>query len=337
MKTMARRICQALACCAALLPAAASAAATDDAFKAAASLHRGVNVLGYDPLWRDPAHARFQPRHFTIIRKGGFDFIRLVLQAFDHMDAQNRLDPKWLATLDRVVRQASDAGLSVIIDEHDFNKCSDDPDACAPKLKAFWQQIGDRYRGAPRSVLFELLNEPHGKLDADRWNALLAQIIPVVRASNPKRTLVIGPTNWNSLGKLDVLKLPTDDRNIVVTFHYYEPFRFTHQGAPWTDNRNLHGIPLTQDDEARIRADFATVAAWSKAQNRPVLLGEFGAYDKSGTPIADRVRYTETVRRAAESHGFAWAYWQFDGDFVLYDIGHDQWVEPIRAALVGKP
>lgn len=337
MKTMARRICQALACCAALLPVAASAAATDDAFKAAASLHRGVNVLGYDPLWRDPARARFQPRHFTIIRKGGFDFIRLVLQAFDHMDARNRLDPKWLATLDRVVRQASDAGLSVIIDEHDFNKCSDDPDACAPKLKAFWQQIGDRYRGAPRSVLFELLNEPHGKLDADRWNALLAQIIPVVRASNPKRTLVIGPTNWNSLGKLDVLKLPTGDRNILVTFHYYEPFRFTHQGAPWTDNRDLHGIPLTQADEARIRTDFATVAAWSKAQNRPVLLGEFGAYDKSGTPIADRVRYTETVRRVAESHGFPWAYWQFDGDFVLYDIDHDQWVEPIRAALVGKP
>jgi endoglucanase len=67
-----------------------------------------------------------------------------------------------------------------------------------------------------------------------------------------------------------------------------------------------------------------------------VLLGEFGAYDKSGTPIADRVRYTETVRRAAESHGFPWAYWQFEGDFVLYDIDHDQWVEPIRAALVGK-
>ena len=177
----------ALAACCALFPAAAGAAPAHDAFGAAAHLHRGVNVLGYDPVWKDPSHARFQPRHFAIIRKGGFDFIRLVLQAFSHMDAENRLDPQWLATLDRVVRQAHAAGLSVIIDEHDFNACSDDPAACLPKLTAFWQQIGTRFKDAPDSVLFELLNEPHGKLDAAQWNLLLTQIIPVVRATNPRR------------------------------------------------------------------------------------------------------------------------------------------------------
>lgn len=126
-------------------------APTRDAFATAAKLHRGVNVLGYDPVWKDPSRARFQPRHFAIIRKGGFDFIRLVLQAFAHMDAANRLNPRWLATLDRVLKQATDAGLSVIIDEHDFNLCSDAPDACAAKLTAFWQQIGERYRSAPRT------------------------------------------------------------------------------------------------------------------------------------------------------------------------------------------
>ncbi|MBP2278718.1 glycoside hydrolase family 5 protein [Sphingomonas sp. PL20] len=325
----------ALAACCALFPAAAGAAPAHDAFGAAAHLHRGVNVLGYDPVWKDPSHARFQPRHFAIIRKGGFDFIRLVLQAFSHMDAENRLDPQWLATLDRVVRQAHAAGLSVIIDEHDFNACSDDPAACLPKLTAFWQQIGTRFKDAPDSVLFELLNEPHGKLDAAQWNLLLTQIIPVVRATNPRRTLVVGPTNWNSLAKLGELRLPADDRNILVTFHYYEPFRFTHQGASWTDNRTLHDIPLTAADETRIGTDLDSVAAWSKANARPVLLGEFGAFDKSGTPIADRSRYTATVRRDAEAHGFPWAYWQFDSDFIVYDIDHDRWVEPIRQALTG--
>lgn len=125
-----------------------------------------------------------------------------VHQAFDHMNTANRLDPKWLATLDRVVTHASDAGLSVIIDEHDANACSDDPNACDLKLTAFWQQIGARYRAAPTSVLFELLNEPHGNLDADRENALLLQIPPVVRATTPHRTLVIRPANWNSLSKI---------------------------------------------------------------------------------------------------------------------------------------
>uniref|UniRef100_UPI0035CBE302 hypothetical protein n=1 Tax=uncultured Sphingomonas sp. TaxID=158754 RepID=UPI0035CBE302 len=64
---------------------------------------------------------------------------------------------------------------------------------------------------------------------------------------------------------------------------------------------------------------------------------QIGAFDKSGTPIADRVRYTATVRLDAEMHGIPWAYWQFDGDFIVYDIDHDRWVEPIRQALVGAP
>ncbi|HEX8484352.1 glycoside hydrolase family 5 protein, partial [Sphingomonas sp.] len=322
---------------AAVTASAQPASPAGDAWTTAKRLHRGVNIIGYDPLWRDPAKARFQPRHFGVIRKGGFDFVRVVLQAFDHMDAQNRLDPKWLATLDRVVAQATAAGLSVILDEHDFNACSANPDACEPKLVAFWQQIGERYRGAPDTVVFELLNEPHAPLDAARWNTMLKRLIPVVRATNPGRTLIVGPSRWNNLEELPTLELPADDRNILVTFHSYEPFRFTHQGAPWADSaKDLRDIPFTPADEARIARDFDAVADWSKANGRPVLLGEFGAYDKSGTPMAARVRYTSTVRREAEKRGFPWAYWQFDGDFILYDLDHDRWVTPIRDALVGR-
>src|SRR5436305_1415320 len=85
---------------------------------AAPALHRGVNILGYDPIWKDPAQARFQARHFAEIRRGGFDFVRVNLQAFRRMDARNRLDPAWLNRLDWVVKNAAAAGLSVILDEH---------------------------------------------------------------------------------------------------------------------------------------------------------------------------------------------------------------------------
>jgi endoglucanase len=314
--------------------AAVPAAGAGPAWRTA-RLHRGINVLGYDPPWSDPAKARFKARHFRIIRQGGFDFVRVVLQSFKHMDARDRLDPQWLATLDGVVSQATAAGLSVIIDEHDFDLCSEAPDACEPRLIAFWTQIGERYRNAPDTVLFELLNEPHAPLDNARWNAMLSRIIPVVRATNPRRTLVIGPSRWNNLEELPNLDLPREDRNILVTFHSYEPFRFTHQGAPWAkDMVGVKDVPFTPADEARIKADYDKVGAWSKANDRPVLMGEFGAYEKSGTPMAARARYTATVRREAEAHGFPWAYWQFDSDFILYDIDRDRWVEPIRQALV---
>lgn len=305
------------------------------AWRTAATLKRGVNIIGYDPIWTDPAKARFKAKHFATIKQGGFDFVRVVLQSFKHMDAQNRLDPRWLTTLDWVVKEATAAGLGVILDEHDFDVCSKDPAACEPKLTAFWSQVATRYRDAPDTVLFELLNEPHAPLDATAWNAMVAKLIPLVRATNPGRTLVIGPTRWNNLEELPNLVLPKDDRNILVTFHSYEPFRFTHQGARWAEGvATLKDIPFTAADEARIAADYDKVGAWSAANDRPVLMGEFGAYDKSGTPIADRARYTATVRREAEAHGFPWAYWQFDSDFIVYDIDRDRWVEPIRKALI---
>jgi len=297
---------------------------------------RGVNVLGYDPYWTAGGARRFEWRHFAEIHKGGFDFVRVNLQAFKHMDAQNRLEPQWLGKLDDVVRQAQKAGLGVILDEHDFDVCSEHIESCRTKLTAFWQQIAPRYANAPRSVAFELLNEPHDKLNGEVWNTLLAQLLATVRQSNPTRIVVVGPTHWNSLNDLPALKLP-DDQNLLVTFHYYEPFHFTHQGATWAGEevKKLHGITWgSEADRAALRADFDKVSAWAAANKRPILLGEFGAYDKSGTPLDLRVAYIETARKEAEQRGFGWAYWQFEGDFIIWDMPNQRWIEPIRNALI---
>jgi len=297
--------------------------------------HRGVNVLGYDPYWTDPAKRRFQWSHFTQIQHAGFDFVRVNLQAFKFMGADKRLDPAWLAKLDDVVREAQKAGLGVILDEHDFDKCSTDIAACSQQLTAFWSQVAPRYANAPRNVAFELLNEPHDKLNGEPWNGLLAALLPIVRQTNPTRIVVVGPTHWNSLKDLPDLKVPADP-NLLITFHYYEPFHFTHQGASWAgDVKNLHGITWGSDaDRAALRADFDQVSAWSAAQRRPVLLGEFGVYDGSGTPLPMRVAYTEAARCEAARRGFSWAYWQFEGDFIVWDIKRNDWVQPIKDALI---
>jgi endoglucanase len=300
---------------------------------------RGVNALGYDPYWTDASKRRFEWRHFGEIRKAGFDFVRLNLQAFRHMDAENRLESPWLAKLDDAVREAQKAGLGVILDEHDFDACSQDVETCRARLSAFWRQVAPRYANSPRTVAFELLNEPHDKLNGEPWNALLAELLGIVRQSNPTRIVVVGPTHWNSLADLPLLKLP-QDRNLLVTFHYYDPFHFTHQGATWAGEevKGLHGITWGSDaDKQALRSDFAKVAAWSAVNGKPILLGEFGAYDKSGTPLELRAAYIDAARDEAERRGFGWAYWQFEGDFVAWDMANQRWVEPIRKALIPEP
>src|SRR3954469_2348651 len=211
------------------------AQAADQALSAADQVHqmtRGVNIVGYDPMWTDPAKARFQLRHFKTIRDGGFDSVRIVLQSFSHMDEDNRLSQQWFETLDGLVNAALAQKLTVILDEHDYNFCGKDAEACRLKLLAFWTQVGRKYAKASSKVVFEILNEPNREMN-ERWNAIASEALAVIRKTNPKRNVIIGPAYWNNVHWLDKLKLPENDRHIIVTVHYYLPMRFTHQGAPW--------------------------------------------------------------------------------------------------------
>jgi len=301
------------------------------------AMGRGVNVLGYDPVWQDPANARFQPSDFKLIHDAGFQNVRIVLQSFAFIDDQGRLDPAWLATLDKMVKAALDQGLTVILDEHDFLICAKDIETCKTKLHAFWSQIAPHYKNASNRLVFELLNEPNGALTDEIWNGLMHETLALVRATNPERNVIIGAGHWNGIESLPALTLPENDRHIIVTFHYYRPMTFTHQGAPWADKdiQALSNVTWgTEADYAELNKDFDTVKAWSVSADRPVFLGEFGAYEHA--PTADRLKWDAAVARAAEARGFSWCYWQFDGNFIVYDIDKKAWVEPVLHALIPK-
>jgi len=315
------------------LAAAGPAAAEMTPHAQVKAMARGVNILGYDPIWRDPARARFRLDHLARIKQGGFDTVRINLHAFEHMDAEHRLDPAWLATLDKVVAAALAQKLTVILDEHDFSACGEKADACKPRLMAFWRQIGLRYKDAGDAVVFEILNEPNGQLTDAVWNAWLVEALAVIRQTNPTRNVIIGPAAWNNIGRLDALALPAADRHIIATVHYYLPMEFTHQGASWVSSASKIGVTWgTRVERRRLKHDFALVQRWAKAQDRPILLGEFGTYDKGD--MASRAVYTAAVAREAEALGWAWTYWQFDPDFLVFDMKSDNWVKPIHDALI---
>jgi endoglucanase len=299
---------------------------------------RSVNILGYDPIWQDRAQARMQDKHFRLIKQAGFDSVRVNLHPFKHMAGapDYLLHKTWLDTLEWAVTQALDSELSVILDLHEFHAMAKTPEANLPKMLAFWQQICHIYCSAPRTVFFEILNEPFGKLTTDLWNQFLLKTHSVIREIDAEHTVIIGPGHWNGIKYLEKLYLPEDDERIIATVHYYHPMPFTHQGASWSDYMDAVGAVWngTAQQKMVISQDFKIAQEWSQAHSIPVLLGEFGAYDKADMP--SRVRYTDYIARLAEEFGWSWAYWQFDSDFIVYDIPNDRWVEPIRDALIPK-
>ena len=313
-----------------------ASASSPDAFAQNQRLGRGVNVIGYDPLWKDRQRARFQEKYFRLIKEAGFSHVRINLHPFRDakLGADQKLSAAWLATLDWAVKQALANRLLVILDFHEFQAMGGDPAAHKEAFLAVWRQIAEHCQDASDDVLFEILNEPNKKLTPAIWNPLLREALGVIRQSNPHRTVIVGPTTWNSIKDLDKLELPEEDRNLIVTIHYYNPFAFTHQGAAFAGLKDKTGVAWngTEKEQQAILKDFDRAQAWAQQHRRPLYLGEFGVYDKAQT--ASRVRWTSFMARQAEKRGWSWAWWQFDGDFVLYDVRGDHWVEPIRDALV---
>ena len=298
-------------------------------------LGRGVNILGYDPIWSS-GRPRFDDRHFRLIKDAGFDHVRINLRPFRDADPDlsGRLPETWLQTVDWAVEQALANRLLVVLDLHEFEVMGADPAGNRERFLSVWEQMAARYRSAPAEVLFEILNEPNQKLTPVLWNDYLRDALAAIRTTNPTRTVIIGPARSNSIKGLDELELPVGDRRIIVTIHYYQPFRFTHQGARWVGLQDEVGVRWAGTEQQRqaVRRDFDLAERWAREHDRRLYLGEFGAYEAAD--MDSRALWTGFVAREAERRGWSWSYWQFDSDFIVYDIPAEKWVEPIRMALL---
>lgn len=276
------------------------------------------------------------PEHFSLIAKAGFQAVRIPIRWSAHAACSEpfAIEPEFFTRIDTVVGWALACGLAVVLNLHHYKEMAADPHGQEPRLLALWQQIASHFAAAPAGVFFELLNEPNGACDTGLWGEIAARLIPIIRQSHPDCPLILGGGNWNSGDQLPRLSLP-EDRGLIATFHYYQPFPFTHQGAEWVVGSEAWlgtTWTATEAECAQVVADFAAVAAWSRQVNVPILLGEFGAYSRAPQP--SRLAWTRFVRQQAEARGFGWAYWEFAAGFGLFDRGIGRWRKDLLGALL---
>lgn len=284
---------------------------------------------------------RLEEEYFKLIADAGFAAVRIPVRWSAHAakEAPFTIDKTFFDRVDWAVKQALSRKLTAIVNVHHYEEMGDAPDAHRERFLALWQQIAEHYRGFDDALFFELMNEPCKKITSDWWNALVAETIRVIRKDHPARAIVVGPVDWNSIGQLKNLKLPPDDKNLIVTFHYYQPFHFTHQGAEWVGKESVKwlGTPWSGSDaeKAAVRKDLDEAAQWAKGNGRPLFMGEFGAYNKA--EMSSRERWTAFVRSEAEKRNFSWAYWEFCAGFGIYDPKSKEWRKGLRVALIPTP
>jgi aryl-phospho-beta-D-glucosidase BglC (GH1 family) len=281
---------------------------------------------------------RLKDEYFDEIAGAGFDSVRIPVRWSAHAQESPpyRIDAKFFDRVDWAINQALKRHLSVVVNMHHYDEIFDDPDKHRERFVAMWRQIARHYKGMPADVAFELLNEPHAKLTPEKWNGILKEAIAVIRPTNTTRQIVVGPGEWNAIGALAGLELPEDDRRLIVTVHYYSPFQFTHQGASWAgpDAQGWLGTKWTGSKAERqaVVRDLDKAITWAVEHRRPLYLGEFGAYSKAD--MESRARWTAFVAEEAVRRKMGFAYWEFCSGFGVFDAEKNQWIEPLKRALL---
>jgi endoglucanase len=229
---------------------------------------------------------------------------------------------------------------------------SADPAAALSALTDGWRQLARSIAPLPADRIFaELLNEPH--TDDGTWRAQVERLVADLRGALPVTTFIVGPAPYQRVEALAAWR-PLSDRNVVYAFHYYDPTPFTHQGLNWDAAdplSRLEGVPFPakRNDPAMARlleglrgrgdaelassidraleqpwsrqtidAQFTALADWSRRNDAPVILNEFGVL-RFKAPRAARLDWLKAVRESAQANGFGWAHWEYNQGFGLLD------------------
>jgi hypothetical protein len=323
-------------------------------------------------------------RDLRALKRAGFTTVRLPVDPAPFFVLERGRRQAVYQTLFDAIGRINDAGLKVVIDLHPNSRHPvwgqramvagvDSPAFVG--LTNVVREMARRLSALDQDrVALELMNEPRLKCAGEQqqlWEDMLRRLIAGARSAAPELTLVATGACVSSLDGLLALVPPAlGDDNLIYTFHFYEPFAFTHQGAqfipwpekyldevPWPASRRSIEQPLALID-AHVRAADLDPAARRKARSgaranlakyyasKPgrgmidkrfdlviawvqkyridpsrILIGEFGALrkdgDAAGALCIDRVAWLKDVRASAESHGFTWSYFSYDGPFAL--------------------
>jgi endoglucanase len=308
------------------------------------SLKRGINFGNMlDAPQEGDWGIRLDPTYIDIAAEK-FQTVRLPVRWSNHAtpDASATIDPVFLARVTQAVDALLARNLFVILDAHHYSQIFGDSvqaketavsaDVLDIRLVNIWKQLGAHFKIKSPKLIFELLNEPHGRLDATAWTARAPKLVAAVRETNPERVLILGPTSYNSARGLASFVVPKDKR-LIIALHDYDPFNFTHQGIKYLPMSLPAGVSCCSDaQKAELTKSLEVAHQWSLQNGYPIHLGEFGSYQVGD--MDSRAAYTRFARSEAERLGMTWAYWEFGSSFGVYSPSTKSWISPLIDALL---
>ena len=310
---------------------------------------KGVNLTLWFEAWQPsiPNLKLYDKTDFERLKAMGVDVIRIPIH-FDLFIGDSKtgqIKPIIFDYLDKACDWAEELGIYLIIDDHSFNSGAYPLSKYVEQhLQKTWPQIAKRYKKRSNFIMYEILNEP--QIPQEDWYGIQQRTIDLIRSIDKKHTIVATAADWGSLAALTQME-PYADKNIIYTYHFYEPFLFTHQGASWTDKitASLKDIPFPYNKDRMpvfgkpvkgtgieaqlknlyprsanakgIKTSLQRAKDYSDKYNVPVWCGEMGVHNLVA-PVVDRQVWYKTVADTMYELNIPFCVWGYHGSFGLF-------------------
>lgn len=313
-----------------------------------------------------------------LVKESGFNFVRVPVSYLGKMDKDTyEIDAKWLDRIKQVVDYCYDEGMFVMINVHGDGYKSvtggwllpgeADQDAILKRYEALWSQVAERFKDYDEHLIFESMNEVGSEYDCspeiyknlNAYNQLFLNTVRKSGGNNAKRYVLVPGYNTNidltcdnSGFKLpeDIYldeSIPKDEKRVMVSVHYYSPWSFCGGETPDASQWGVDANPskgANWGEEAYMEQQFKTLYDCFVSQGNPVIIGEYGAIDKSFVDEESeyyRGYFCNMVSRLGIKYGLIPVYWDngYNGNygFALFDrkeisVTHQPIIDAIMAA-----
>jgi len=275
-------------------------------------------------------------------KAAGFKSVRIPVSWSQYLDANGKIPDFWMNRVRQVVDYARNAGLYVIINIHWdggwINPVPAQKDAVNAKLTSLWTQIANGFKGYDDHLLFAGTNEvaidwrqpqPSDCPVQESFNQTFVNAVRATGGNNANRYLVVQAWATNiDASQICNTTMPTDtaSNKLMMEVHYYDPYDFT-----INDKSNIwQWGSMTKDPSAA--EDWAneayTLGQFQKMKTSffdkciPVILGEYGAYNKPNFPGMNpyRLYWIQYITQSAFQRGLVPMYWD-TGAFIDRNTG----------------
>ena len=229
----------------------------------------------------------------------GFTTLRVPVRWDDHYSDSSKymISAEYMDRVETVVNYGLANGMYVILNVHHndlqaaVSSSTSAQNKISEELAAIWKQIGTRFKNYGDKLIFEVNNEPRCGED---WTGN-ASYYKCVNANNEAARAAIRATGGNNAKRL--IMLPTycassdaakaeawsntsGDSMIAASIHAYLPFDFAFSGD---GHKDWQASDLTE-----LSGFFTRMYNTFISKGVPVVIGEFGATNKSNTAYREK-------------------------------------------------